>query len=80
MDLFRQESFNSLITLVELRTGAKSEALRRTAAVDILDRGLGKPLQRVEQTGPQSSSDPVAEMKRLEEDNQRRRSALTVPE
>jgi hypothetical protein len=76
MQLFRGESYNSLMTLVELRDNEKvSSAVRRTSAVDILDRALGKPLQRVEQSNVPVSSDPVAEAARLEEQNERLRKS-----
>jgi hypothetical protein len=76
MQLFRGESYNSLMTLVELRDNEKvSSAVRRTSAVDILDRALGKPLQRVEQSNVPISSDPVAEAARLEEQNERLRKS-----
>lgn len=76
MQLFRAESFNSLLTLVELRDSTKApSAVRRVCAVDILDRALGKPLQRIENADVPVSSDPVAEAQRLEEANARLRSA-----
>lgn len=76
MTLFRAEQFNSLVTLVEIRD-AKTSAptVRRACAVDILDRALGKPLQRVETSGSPTSSDPVAEVKQLEDANLRLRTA-----
>lgn len=76
MDLFKAEQFNSLVTLVELRDNQKMPAaVRRASAVDILDRYLGKPVQRVETAEVLKSEDPVAEVKRLEEENKRLRHA-----
>jgi AcrR family transcriptional regulator len=70
MALFKAESMNSLITLVELRDNEKApSAVRRASAVDILDRALGKPLQRTETSEAPKSSDPVAEVARLEAQN-----------
>lgn len=74
MTLFKAEAFNSLITLTELRDSAKApSAVRRAAAVDILDRAYGKPKTFLEQSNSPVSADPVAEVKRLEEDIARQR-------
>lgn len=78
MTLFKAESVNSLVTLVELRDNEKApSAVRRASAVDILDRALGKPVQRTENVEVPTSSDPVAEVKRLEEQNSRLRDSLS---
>lgn len=67
MELFRAETFNSLVTLTELRDNAKvPAAVRRASASDILDRALGKALQRNENVNNPTSSDPVSEVARLE--------------
>lgn len=80
MQLFRAEGWNSLVTLVEIRDNEKvSAAVRSSNARDILDRALGKPLQRIETSGEVRSDDPVAEAKRLEEENARRRATLSTP-
>jgi hypothetical protein len=42
---FREEGQRSFETLVELRDHAKSEKLRFAAAVEILNRGFGKPAE-----------------------------------
>lgn len=77
MELFRAEQFNSLLTIIEIRDDTKvSSNVRAVCARDILDRTLGKPVQRVETSGTVSSSDPVGEVKRLEENNERLRSQL----
>jgi hypothetical protein len=74
MDLFRGEGVNTFVALVELRDDPKiSSAVRKSVCTEILDRAFGKPLQRVEQTGPPVSSDPVAEVERLEALNERLR-------
>lgn len=74
MKLFEAEQFNSLLTLINLRDDAKVAAsVRRNAAVDILDRFLGKPTQRVETLAVPTFSDPVAEVERLEQENARLR-------
>lgn len=77
MALFRGETINSLVTLVELRDGKDTpKAVKRACCTDILDRALGKPLQRVEQSGSPKSDDPVREAQQLEEANTRLRSQL----
>jgi hypothetical protein len=74
MDMFRAEQFNSLVTLVEMRDNPKvAAACRITCARDILDRALGKPVQRVETTSVPVSDDPVAEVERLEQEVNRMR-------
>lgn len=74
MDMFRAEQFNSLVTLVEMRDNVRVPAAARiTCARDILDRALGKPVQRVETANVVSSDDPVAEVERLEQEVNRMR-------
>lgn len=76
MSLFKAEGFNSLVTLIQIRDNEKAgSAVRRACAVDILDRSLGKPVQRIEDTRGPVSADPVAEVKQLEEANDRLRNA-----
>lgn len=76
MAMFRAETYGSIVTLIELRDSDKVPSpVRRACAVDILDRALGKPLQRVESSNVPTSDDPVAEVKRLEEANERLRAA-----
>lgn len=72
MALFRAEAFNSLVTLVEIRDDPKQSAAVRSAnARDILDRVYGKAKQHIEHSDVPVSTDPVAEAKRLEEENAR---------
>lgn len=72
LELFKAEQFNSLATLLELRDSAETSAtVRANVAMNILDRAGGKPVVRVETTTMAKSSDPVAEVKRLEEENRR---------
>jgi hypothetical protein len=67
MELFRAEQISSLCTLVEIRDNPKAPANARVlCAKDILDRTLGKPVQRIEQVNEPTSSDPVAEVEKLE--------------
>lgn len=74
MDMFRAEQFNSLVTLVEMRDNVRVPAAARiTCARDILDRALGKPVQRVETANVVTSDDPVAEVERLEQEVNRMR-------
>lgn len=75
IQLFKAEGYNSLVTLVEIRDDPKMPpAVRSSNARDILDRALGKPIQRIEQSNLPTSGDPVGEVKRLEEANVRLRS------
>jgi hypothetical protein len=75
--LFQAEQFNSLTTLTELRDNPKVPASARIAcARDILDRALGKPVQRVETLGLPVSSDPVAEVAQLSEEINRLRKEM----
>jgi hypothetical protein len=82
MQMFQSETFNSLVTLIELRDNPRVPAhARMQCAKDILDRALGKPVQRVETTTMPSSDDPVAEVERLElEVNRLRRDTGTSSE
>lgn len=74
MSLFRAEGFNSFVKLKELRDATTSPStIQRSCALDILDRAFGKPVQRVENTQMPTSDDPVAEVRRLEEQNERLR-------
>lgn len=67
MQLFRAEQFNSLVTLIDIRDDeSASRRDRLTSAMTILDRALGKPVQRVESSNVPTSSDPVSEVARLE--------------
>ena len=69
MELFKAEQFNSLTTLIELRDNPKVPSSSRIAcARDILDRALGKPVQRIEATQVTTSEDPCAEVERLEQE------------
>jgi hypothetical protein len=69
MKMLQAEQIDSLLTLVELRDNPRvSSATRFQCAKDILDRGLGKPVQRVENIPPAASDDPVAEVERLEQE------------
>lgn len=73
---FRSEVIASLATLVEIRDDEKApKAVRANIAFGILERVLGKAVQKVEHSG-QVSSDPVAEVERLEAQNQLARKEL----
>lgn len=74
MAILRGETFDSVNTLRDLRDNPKvPAAVRATCARDILDRALGKPVQRVETASVVSSDDPVAEVERLEQEVNRMR-------
>jgi len=69
MALLRAEQFNSLIVLLEMRDDTKTpQPVRFGICKDILDRTLGKPIQRIETSESPTSDDPVAEAKRLKEE------------
>lgn len=77
IEMFKAEQFRSLQTLIEIRDDKKIlPSVRVTCAKDILDRALGKPTQYIEQKTSISSDDPVAEVKRLEEETNRLRNQL----
>lgn len=72
--LISAEAFNSLVTMVELRDSPKvTPTVKAAICKDILDRHLGKPTQRVEAVAMTTSDDPVAEVARLEQENDRLR-------
>jgi hypothetical protein len=74
MAMFKAEQFNTLNVLLDLRDGkATPSAVKFNVCRDILDRTLGKPVQRIETSATQGSDDPVAEAKRLEEELKRTR-------
>ena len=67
MELFRAERVNCLATLVAIRDDPETPAsVRAMVCEDILDRSLGKAVQRIETVGEVTSSDPVAEVAMLE--------------
>jgi uncharacterized protein YbjT (DUF2867 family) len=51
-DLARQHTEAALETLVRIMQRGKSDAARLAAAVAILDRAWGKPVQALEHSGP----------------------------
>ena len=81
IELFQAESYSSLATLVEVRDSPRTpSAVKVACARDILDRGLGKPVQRIEATSVASSEDPVAEVERLEQEVNRMRGDCCEPQ
>lgn len=67
--LFANEAFASLSVMVELRDSGKTPAaVRNNICQDILNRHLGKPVQRMEQVTLPHSDDPVAEETRLRQE------------
>jgi transcriptional regulator with XRE-family HTH domain len=76
MDFLKVQAESSLYTLVDLRDRAESEQVRATCAINLLDRFLGKPVQRsevrmeVKKTAEEVQAIDV-EWKRLEEEEQR---------
>jgi hypothetical protein len=69
LDLLRAEQINSAQTIVELRDNPKVPAIvRKACAVEILDRTMGKAVQRVETAQVAASEDPVAEVERLKQE------------
>lgn len=74
MALFRAEQFNTLTVLLDLRDNKNVPSpVRYNVCKDILDRTLGKPVQRIETEGKTQSDDPVAEARQLEEELARSR-------
>ena len=72
--LLRAEQINSLVVMIELRDDPKNPpAVRHNICKDILDRTLGKPVQRIETSESPTSDDPVAEARRLREEIARSR-------
>jgi hypothetical protein len=79
IEIFRNEQFNSLTTLVELRDNPEVPPAARVAcARDILDRALGKPTVRVETMHMAPSEDPVAEAEKLTQELKRLRKDVNV--
>jgi hypothetical protein len=69
MALLRAEQFNSLVVMIDIRDDAKNPPVVRAGICrDILDRTLGKPVQRIETAESPTSDDPVAEARRLKEE------------
>jgi hypothetical protein len=74
MALFKAEQFNTLAVLLDLRDAKSTPApVKFNVCRDILDRTLGKPVQRIETEDKTQSDDPVAEARRLEEELARSR-------
>jgi hypothetical protein len=74
MSMFRAEQFRTLAVLLDLRDNKETPApVKFNVCRDILDRTLGKPVQRIETEDKTQSDDPVAEAKRLEEELSRTR-------
>jgi hypothetical protein len=74
MSMFRAEQFRTLSVLLDLRDSKSTPApVKYNVCRDILDRTLGKPVQRIESEDKTQSDDPVAEARRLEEELARSR-------
>jgi hypothetical protein len=74
MALLKAEQFNSLVVMVTLRDSDKTPPpVRAGICRDILDRTLGKPIQRIETDDKTFSDDPVAEARQLKEELARSR-------
>ena len=77
MQALQAESQKSLAVLIRLRDDEKvSPMVRSNIARDILDRVCGKATQRVEVQRIAESTDPVDEVKQLEEEMKRLASGL----
>jgi hypothetical protein len=77
MEMLRGEQINSIQTMIEIRDDpGASKAVRVICARDILDRVLGKPVQRIETSNEVHSADPVAEVEKLEEEVNRLKGAF----
>jgi hypothetical protein len=74
MAMLRAEQFNSMIVMIEIRDNKNTPApVRANICKDILDRTLGKAVQRIQTEDVTASDDPVAEAHRLEEELARSR-------
>lgn len=79
MDMIKGEALASLSVLLSLRDDVTVKPqVRATIASDILDRAFGKPTQRVETVGVPKADDPVAEVERLERENNRLASSVSI--
>lgn len=77
LQLFKDEGLASLATLIELRDNKEApSSVRLASAVNILDRVMGKPTQKIEQDVKTRSDDPVAEAEALEREVLQRRETL----
>ena len=77
MELFKAERVNTLATLIELRDNPETPAsVRAMICKDLLDRVLGKAVQRIEAVGEVHSDDPVKEVEMLEADIKRLRDSV----
>jgi hypothetical protein len=75
MALFKAEQLNTFAVMLDLRDSKTTPApVKFNVCRDILDRTLGKPVQRIETQDKTESDDPVAEARRLEEELNRTRS------
>ena len=77
MELFKAERINTLATLIELRDNPETPAsVRAMICKDLLDRVLGKAVQRIEAVGEVHSDDPVKEVEMLEAEVKRLRDEV----
>jgi predicted transcriptional regulator len=77
MELFKAERINTLATLIELRDNPETPAsVRAMICKDLLDRVLGKAVQRIEAVGEVHSDDPVKEVEMLEAEVKRLRDSI----
>jgi hypothetical protein len=80
MERLRGEQLNSAETLIQLRDNPKvPSAVRKACATEILDRTMGKAVQRIETAQVATSEDPVAEVERLEQEVNRLKSDQFQP-
>ena len=80
MDLFKAERVDTLETLVRFAMIPRTPAsVRAMVCKDLLDRSLGKAVQRIEAVAEVASQDPCAEFERIEAENRRLRDSLGAP-
>lgn len=73
-ELLRSEASNSINTLINLRDTSKLDTVKATAAINILDRVMGKPTQRTEVSvsrDPSKAADTIEKLKSEQEYLQR---------
>lgn len=69
MQRINRERFQAIEVLCNIRDDPTApKAVRANICFDLLDRALGKAKQSIEVSGSPSSSDPAAEVQRLEEE------------
>ncbi|WP_205836153.1 hypothetical protein [Methylobacterium brachiatum] len=67
-ELARAQTKTALATLARVAAKGVSESAQVAAAIAILDRGYGKPMQGHEHSGPHGAPIPVADLSRVSDE------------